>query len=177
LDLAAVRRTLAVDSSYVSDSGFVWRMLRSAGWNVANERTLDLLSGATYRAVGTPAAGDLVAYLQDGVPYHVGLLAQENQVVSATINAGVVRTPVDVFPGDVVYLRLMEPLPTATPAVTEPAAAPQPPPTPAVHEPRPARKRSRAQPSRTNGVKGHGKTAKHRVRTPAARAQPQPPTH
>ena len=110
VDIDQMRRSLQLGgANFVSDSLFVYQMLRYAGWNVAFERTADLLNGTTYRSVERPAVGDLVVYLRDDVPYHVGLWEAENQVVSSTLNAGVVRDAVAAFAGEVKYLRLVEP--------------------------------------------------------------------
>jgi len=43
------------------------------------------------------------------VAYHAGLLEAEDQVVSSTLNAGIMRTAVDAFAGQVTYLRLVQP--------------------------------------------------------------------
>jgi hypothetical protein len=95
--------------NFLADTLFLWQMLRSAGWNVALMPTSSVLDGTVYRPIEKPAVGDVVVYLRDGHPYHVGLLEAENQVVSSTLNAGIVRTATDAFGGEVKYLRLIEP--------------------------------------------------------------------
>jgi hypothetical protein len=67
------------------------------------------LDGTFYGPVGVPQAGDLVVYLRDGTPYHVGIVEGEDQIVSSTLNAGIVRTGTDAFAGEVKYLRLVSP--------------------------------------------------------------------
>jgi len=67
------------------------------------------LAGTAWGNLKVMSVGDLVVYLRDDAPYHVGLLEAENQVVSSTLNAGIVRTTIDAFAGDVRYLRLIEP--------------------------------------------------------------------
>lgn len=117
VDADAMRRSFDEGGmNFVANTRFVWQMLRSAGWAVDYQSAAELLSGTVYRAVDQPLAGDLVAYVRDGAPYHVGLLDAENQIVSSTINAGIVRAPLDAFAGDVKYLRLIEPEPTPSEA-------------------------------------------------------------
>jgi len=110
VDIELTRHAFEFGSrNFLPNSLFVWQMFRAAGWNVPLQRTADLLTGTTYRPVEKPQAGDVVVYLRDDVVYHVGLLEKENQVVSSTLNAGIVRSTVDAFPGEVRYLRLVEP--------------------------------------------------------------------
>jgi hypothetical protein len=101
--------------SFVSNSLFVQRLMRAGGWDVGYERTADLLSHASYGPTDDPRTGDLVVYTQDGTAYHVGVLEGEGRLVSATLNGGVVRTTLNAFLGEVVYLRLLatQRLPTA----------------------------------------------------------------
>jgi hypothetical protein len=159
VDIELMRRSFEFGApNFLPNSLFVWQMFRSAGWSVPFQRTADLLTGTTYRPVEKPQVGDLVVYLRDDVPYHVGLLEAEHQVVSSTLNAGIVRTSVDAFAGDVRYLRLVEPEPGV--------AHPQPAPAPAGAGPKkkPApRATQHAQP-----------TARPRV-IPTAAVVPQPP--
>jgi hypothetical protein len=82
-------------------------MLRSAGWDVPYQTTSDLLNGAVFGSVDEPDPGDLVVYLRAGVAYHAGLLEAKGVLVSSTANAGLVRAPVEGFPGEVRYLRLL----------------------------------------------------------------------
>lgn len=108
VDIEAMRRSLSDGGvNFLADTVFVWQMFRSAGWNVPFESMADLLSGATYRVVDQAKPGDLVVYLRDEAPYHVGLLEAKNQVVSSTLNGGITRTVIDAFPGEVRYLRLV----------------------------------------------------------------------
>jgi hypothetical protein len=134
VDIEAMRRSLSDGGvNFLANSVFVWQMYQSAGWNVPFESTNDLLSGATYHPVDSAKAGDLVVYLRDGTPYHVGLLEAKNQIVSSTLNAGIMRTTVDAFAGEVRYLRLgrLPAAPSAAPLVIRPApTAPKPRPSP-----------------------------------------------
>jgi hypothetical protein len=110
VDVDSMRQSLETGGvNFLADTLFIWQMFRSAGWNVALTPTFSLLDGSAFRAVDRPAVGDVVVYLRDGHPYHVGLLEAENQVVSSTLNAGIVRTATDAFAGDIKYLRLIEP--------------------------------------------------------------------
>ena len=114
IDVAVMRRSLEQGAAgFLSNSAFVWQMFRRAGWKVGFERTLDMLSSGAYRSVEQPVVGDVVAYFREQSPYHVGILEADNRVVSSTLNAGVVRTPLDAFAGDVQYLRLVDPNPEA----------------------------------------------------------------
>ena len=111
---AIVRSIAQTEGALLANSSFVWQMYRAAGWNVAFQRTQDLPSGAAFRRVDVPQPGDLVVYSgSDGIPYHVGILEAANQVVSSTMNAGVVRTALAAFAGGMTYYRLVEPVPAA----------------------------------------------------------------
>ncbi len=93
-------------SQYVSASALVWRLLREGGWDFPYVDTESLAKAAEYYSVATAQAGDLVFYYDGGKPYHVGLV-EEDQVVSATINAGVRRAHFAAFAGEVRYRRPM----------------------------------------------------------------------
>jgi hypothetical protein len=182
VDVSEVRRSFEEGGiDFLANSTFVWRMFRTAGWNVDFKRTTDLLDGTVYRVVDTPKVGDVVAYLRDGQPYHVALLEAENQVVSSTLNAGVMRTATAAFPGEVKYLRLVQPEapPTAEvqAAVVPPPAAPpmlraRRTPSPAVRKQKTAPEKPKTilmQPSSTPRV-GHDvrRRSKRRQAAPAA---------
>lgn len=131
-DVERLTRSLeAGDVNFLPNTLFVWWMLRSAGWNVPLVSTADLLSGDHYRVVREARPGDVVVYLRAGLPYHVGLLEADDQVVSSTLNAGIVRGVIGAFAGEVEYLRLVQPeaedkaIPDPTPAAAAtPGAAP-----------------------------------------------------
>jgi len=129
VDVDTMRATLAPDStSYVSASAFVWRMLRKAGWPVPYRSVRQLRDTEMFAAVEDPRVGDLALFLENDTPYHVGIVTGDNQIASATINAGLMRTTADAFGGTVLYLRLREPL-TPRPTSEEssrprPAASP-----------------------------------------------------
>jgi hypothetical protein len=161
VDTEAMRRSLAEGGvNFLANSVFVWQMFQSAGWDVPFQSTSALLGSATYRAVEPASPGDLVVYLRDGTPYHVGLLEAKNQVVSSTLNAGITRTAVDAFPGEVRYLRLARPGPSPTAAPALPAGTLAIAPEPTTSTPKPTR--------RVTAVK---------QRTPARRGkQPRKPT-
>ncbi|MBI3785464.1 MAG: hypothetical protein HY270_18895 [Deltaproteobacteria bacterium] len=95
--------------NFLSNSLFVWQMFQSAGWKVALQSTADLLSGKAYREVKKPKSGDVIVYLREGVPYHAGILDDQELVVSSTLNAGIMRTAADAFPGEARFLRLIRP--------------------------------------------------------------------
>lgn len=127
VDIEHMRRSFEYGSlNFVPNSLLIWQLFRAAGWNVPLQRAVDLPHGTAFRAVAAPQVGDVVLYLRDGVPYHTGVLEAEDRVVSSTLNGGIVRTVVAAFPGEVKYLRLVEPAPAPTmtaPLPTRPARA------------------------------------------------------
>ncbi len=184
VDIDTIRRSLSNGGvNFLANSVFVWQMFQSAGWNVPYESTLDLLSGTAYRLVDKARPGDLVVYLREGAPYHVGLLEAQNQLVSSTLNAGIVRTPVDAFPGEVRYLRLgwVEADPTATPAEPAPAVAPIVRPTPTIRKNHPTPtatpKRRKKKPTPSSKRGNHTKHSNQKRVPPkpkSARKHPRP---
>ncbi len=94
------------NATFVSDSVFIWRMFRQAGWDLSFEPVAHLLDPGTFFPVAEPRVGDVVAYVHNGVPYHAGIYEGEDSVVSATINRGIMRTRLSAFAGDLRYLRL-----------------------------------------------------------------------
>jgi hypothetical protein len=98
----------AVNPGYLSNSKFVWRLFQNAGWNVPYQPAAAYLSGTYFKPVAEPKLGDVVAYLDDGAPYHIGIYEGEDRVASATLGQGVVRAGLNTFPGEVRYLRLTE---------------------------------------------------------------------
>jgi hypothetical protein len=126
VDVDAMRASLQVGGQdFLPNTVFVHRVLRSNGWNAAFVPTTELLQSETYRVVDKPEVNDLAAYLRDGVPYHVGVFEANDRIISSTLNAGVVRTAPDAFPGEMKVLRLAhaEPAVEMTP-VPAPRAAP-----------------------------------------------------
>jgi len=98
----------AVNPSYVSNSKFVWRLFQDAGWNLPYQPASAFLGGDYFKPVAEPNVGDVVAYLDRGAPYHIGIYDGEDRVSSATVNAGVIHAALNTFPGEVRYLRLTE---------------------------------------------------------------------
>ena len=182
VDVDAMRESLQFGGpNFLPNTICIQQVLQSAGRNVAYVPTVDLLFSGTYRAVDKPKVGDLAVYLRDGAPYHVGVFEADDRIVSSTLNAGIVRTTPDAFPGEVKYLRLAEPEPEIeamlTPTPTVAAESPKPTPTKTVATPlrprssptvkrgkghTPKRHASRAQPSKRKRVKKArgGKTPK-----------------
>ena len=128
VDKAAMRASLQNGGvNFVSNSMFVWQMFQSAGWKVMRQSTAEMMSGKAYREVQKAKSGDVVLYLRDGEPYHVGILDDQEQVVSSTLNAGIMRTPGDAFAGEAHFLRLIQPgeeEPTAHPTADNPSSTP-----------------------------------------------------
>jgi hypothetical protein len=191
VDMDGLRRSLQFGGlNFLPNSIFIWRMFQSAGWNVTFVPTIDLLNGSTYRAVDKPKVGDVAVYLRDGVPYHVGILEADDRIVSSTLNAGVVRTTPDAFPGEMRYLRLVQPepvveaMPRPTSTVAAGSAKASPTRSAAVQQrgrpsPRvkrgkgnaPKSHRSHAQPSKRKRVKPSGAKRKLTRPTPIATGQ------
>jgi len=186
VDVDEMRRSLEQGGvNFVADSVFVWQMFHSVGWNVDFQRTVDFLSGRSYRALDRPKPGDIVLYLRDGLPYHVGLLEAANQVVSSTLNAGLVRTPIDAFDGTVQYMRLVQPeaavdapaqlAPTAPEAVVPtPAANAAPPRAASPIKPRSPQRPTPKPSSRRRVHKRVHKAAKAAKKAPKPRHRPTP---
>ena len=104
----------------------MWRVLREGGLDFPYADTESLVTAAGFYSVGTAQTGDLVFYYDGGKPYHVGLV-EEDRVVSATLNAGVRRTPFAAFAGEMRYRRPLERATTPTaPSVGEEFPAPAP---------------------------------------------------
>ncbi len=121
VDLDAVAASLDPDSpDYTSASTFVWRLLRESGLDVPYTDTASLASAQWWTTALAPQPGDLVAYLAGGQAYHVGLVESEDQIVSATLNAGVRRAPVAAFAGETLYLRPPPDRKTASPGESPP---------------------------------------------------------
>jgi len=187
VDVDAMRRSLSQsDGNFVANTVFLWQMFHSAGWNVPYESTADLLSGAAYRVVDTAKPGDLVLYLRDDAPYHVGMLQAKDRVVSSTLNAGIAQTTVDAFAGEVRYLRLVQP--ETPPAPTEGARSPavlhtvDVPATTAHGRPTPAPAKKKRKPTPTSKPRHTAKPSAHkRVRpkrqSAPKRPPPTPPVH
>jgi hypothetical protein len=127
-DDTALAELLAPDGAqYLSDSAFVWQLLRGAGWTMPYADTASLATSSDFTNERTADVGDLVLYYDGEQPYHVGVVESDDTVVSATLNGGIRRTPFGAFAGEIRYRR-----PVATLAAT-PTVLPKPSP--------PARKR------------------------------------
>lgn len=125
VDVDQVRQSLQTGAvNFLPNSLFLWQMFQGADWPIEFQPVETLLSGPGFRAVTEPKTGDVIVYLRDGVPYHAGILAADQQVVSSTLNAGIVRTRRDAFPGEVKYVRLVEPAPIPAIARPTPEEAP-----------------------------------------------------
>lgn len=108
------------DPRYLSNSAFVWQLLRDAGWEADYADTDGLPTAPDYRSERTANIGDLALYHDaDGVPYHVGMIDSDETIVSATLNGGLRRTPFGAFAGEIRYLRpLAAAVPTPQATVT-----------------------------------------------------------
>ena len=109
------------DSTYQSNSAFVWHLLRDAGFDLPYSDTAALPTAFGLRAERSANVGDLALYYADGVPYHVAMVDSDDGIVSATLNGGLRRTPFGAFAGEIRYLRPVSEAdlpPTPTPAAT-----------------------------------------------------------
>lgn len=109
------------DSSYQSNSAFVWHLLRDAGFELPYADTDDLPTAFGLRAERSADVGDLALYYADGAPYHVAMVDSDDGVVSATLNGGLRHAPFGAFAGEIRYLRPVSEAdlpPTPTPAAT-----------------------------------------------------------
>ena len=93
------------DSSYQSNSAFVWHLLRDAGFELPYADTTDLPKAYGLRAERTANIGDLAIFYGNGAPYHVGMVESDDGIVSMTLNGGLRRTAFSAFTGEVRYLR------------------------------------------------------------------------
>jgi len=92
-------------SSYVSDSAFVWGLLREAGWTMPYADTAALATAPDFTTERSAEVGDLALYYDGDQPYHVGVVESDDSVVSATLNGGIRRTPFGAFAGEIRYRR------------------------------------------------------------------------
>jgi hypothetical protein len=112
------------NGQYLSNSAFVWSLLRDAGWELPHRNVEQLPDTPWYGAQRTANVGDLAVYYDRGTPYHVAMVESDDRVVSATLNGGLRRTPFGAFAGEVRYFR-----PGAAAAATvTPASTTSPPP-------------------------------------------------
>ncbi len=122
VDVVAMQQSLQRGGiNFVPNSLFVWQLYRRNGWDIPFEHTLGLAKTQIFRSTDKPEPGDLVLYLDEHTPYHVGVLESADVVVSATLNGGIVRSPVDAFPGERRFLHLRPP--ELWPATPTPAAS------------------------------------------------------
>ena len=101
---------------FLSASAFIWRLLNDVDSTVPYLPTTQLATGGPFVSVSAPEPGDLVVYYDADEPYHVGVIEEEDVVVSATLNAGIRRAPLAAFAGTPRYRRVA--------AVNETPAAP-----------------------------------------------------
>lgn len=114
-DTALAALLVPEGSRYLSNSAFVWQMLRAAGWTMPYADTAGLATAPDFTDVRSAEIGDVVFYYDGDRPYHVGLVESEDTVVSATLNGGIRRTPFGAFAGEIRYRRPV-PVPVATAA-------------------------------------------------------------
>jgi len=98
---------------FLSNSGLVWKALTEAGWSLPYMDTSDLAATSVLSAVQEPAEGDLAFYYDGDEPYHVAVVEGDGAVVSATLNGGIRRTPLDAFAGEVRFMRRGESTPSS----------------------------------------------------------------
>ncbi len=113
-DAEALAELLQPDSSYQSNSAFVWHLLREHNWKIPYTVSTAIPDSPHFQEVGTAAPGDLVVYISNGGPYHVGWLQADGSVLSASLNAGRRSLPFAAFAGSIHYWRPRE-IDTTTP--------------------------------------------------------------
>lgn len=91
--------------TFLTNATFVRRFLVDAGWDLPSFAASGTASLTELTDVATPAVGDIVLYYDGDAPYHLGVLESEDAVLSATLNGGVRRAPIDAFAGTVRYRR------------------------------------------------------------------------
>ena len=107
IDAARLQADLRGSSGYLSQSRFLAEVMRAAGWQVPLETVGELLAADTYGLIDGPQIGDVAVFLdRTGNPYHVGVVESPGVVVSATLVAGIIRSPFELFSGDVRFMRL-----------------------------------------------------------------------
>lgn len=106
---------------FLTNTTFVQEFLNGAGWNVPAFALRDAPTLEELKDVEVPEAGDFVLYFDGDTPYHIGILESDGVVLSATLNAGIRRAPLDAFAGKVRYRRARAGARAATPTpVKEP---------------------------------------------------------
>lgn len=110
--------------TFLSSATLIRRFLNGAGWELSSFTVNATATLAELTDVTTPAIGDIVLYYDGDAPYHIGVLEEEDVVLSATLNGGIRRAPVDAFAGKVRYrrprasARVLTPTPAKVPAVS-----------------------------------------------------------
>lgn len=119
---------------FLTASALVWRFLDDAGWKIAPFTADRAHQVAELAQVDTPEPGDIVLYYDDEGPYHIGIFEAEDRILSATLNGGVRRAPLDAFAGTVRYRRprsdAREPTAEKTRSPAAPASGQRPGPSP-----------------------------------------------
>jgi hypothetical protein len=114
---------------FMSNSAFVWAMLVDAGWTLPYLDTVDLARAPLFSRFEEAATGDLAFYYDGDDPYHVGFVTAPGVMVSATLNGGIRRTPLDTFAGEMRFMRFTGNRPhseqTPTPTETDAGGAVQ----------------------------------------------------
>ena len=114
----------ATNGSFLTNASFVQSFLNGAGWELSPFLVRDTPSLAELNEVDSPEAGDIVLYYDGEAPYHIGILESDDVVLSATLNAGIRRAPVDAFAGKVRYRRARASARASTPTpVKQPTKA------------------------------------------------------
>jgi hypothetical protein len=110
-----------VSGDFLSAAAFVRQYLNGAGWDLSSFAVTDMPTLTELTEVVTPAVGDIVLYYDGDAPYHLGVLESEDAVLSATLNGGIRRAPLEAFAGTVRFRRPRASARVGTPtAVAEP---------------------------------------------------------
>jgi hypothetical protein len=85
---------------FLSSSGFLWRAVIGQGNDVPFRVVTRVMDEWPTVEVREPRAGDVVVYYDpNDQPYHAGLVEEGGTVLSATLNRGIQRAPLDAFAG------------------------------------------------------------------------------
>jgi hypothetical protein len=136
VDSDVMAASLATETGdFLTASAFVWRFLDGAGWSIAPFTAGNAHQLAELAQVDDPQPGDIVLYYDGEEPYHIGIVEAEDTILSATLNGGLRRAPLDAFAGTVRYRR---PRTGARYPTAQPTALPSGPPAEKTPRPSPA---------------------------------------
>jgi hypothetical protein len=108
--------------SYESASSLVWRTLNQRPGVAISYLEIEQLGTTAELVDGEAAPGAVALYYDGATPYHAGIVADDDSITSATLNAGVVTVATDSFAGEIRYRHLA----AVPPPVADSTPAPDP---------------------------------------------------